>query len=163
MKRSAAPFHLQLQPLPALQGLMAFVGLCAVLSLALAFIEHFPECWLLLGLSPLGGCAAWRSARVVPRVLRWDGQAWHLHEPVQLLPYAQGVLPRTTTFNPALDTAAPVHLLVAFDLGFCLLLRARRTAQTWAAPAYLPLTRSTQGAHWAQLRAVLYSARQSSP
>jgi hypothetical protein len=139
--------------------LVALIGLCAALSLVLVSIAHFPQMWPMLGLVPLAAYGAWRSAKVTPRILRWDGQVWHLHELVRQLPLVQGALPRTMAFNPDLDSAAPVRLAAVFDFGFCLLLRARRTSKAWAAPVYLPLTRSTQGVYWPQLRAVLYSAR----
>ncbi|MDC8772759.1 hypothetical protein [Roseateles albus] len=151
MKRSAAPFQLQTQPLPALQSLMAVTGSLAVLSLTLALAAHFPAFWPLLVLSPLGALLAWRCTAIAPRMLRWDGQQWHLYE------RSRG----SESFSPSPDEPAPVHLTVVFDLGFALLLRVDRRPNGWSEPTYLPLTRSTQGPQWGALRAVLYSARQS--
>lgn len=129
---------------------MAVAGALAGLSLSLAFTAHAAQFWPLLGLPAVAGFLAWRCAEVVPRILRWDGQEWHLHE--RLLGAAG--------FSPSLDAPAPVRLRVIFDLGNVLLLRAQRTVPWWANFVYLPLTRSTQGAAWGQLRALLYSARQ---
>ncbi len=149
MKRSAAPFQLQMQPLPVLQCLIAVAGLLAVLSLTLALKAHFPAFWPLLALSPLGALLAWRCTTIAPRMLRWDGQQWHLHERLR----------GSASFSPSPDAPAPVHLKLIFDLGFFLLLRASSAAPTWAEPAYLPLTRATQAGTWGYLRAVLYSAK----
>jgi hypothetical protein len=150
LKRASPPLLLQLQPQPALQWLMAGAGALAGLSLSLAIIAHFPQFWPLLGLPPVAALWAWRCAGIAPRMLRWDGQEWHLHE--RLLGAA--------AFSPSLGEPAPVRIRVIFDLGYFVLLRAHRSARWWARFVYLPLTRSTQGAAWGNLRAVLYSARQ---
>ncbi|MEJ6002146.1 hypothetical protein [Paucibacter soli] len=74
--------------------------------------------------------------------LRWDGQAWWL---------ASGEQPEL-----------PVHLRVAMDLDSWLLLRAKRRgwrAACW--PLYLPVAEAALPAHWQELRATLFAARQA--
>ncbi len=162
MKRSAAPFRLDIQPSPGLQWLVAVAAALAVLAVALAVLAHFPQAhyprlWLLLCLPPLGGWWAWANCEVAPRYLRWDGQIWHLHDVVRA---------STPSADPPRDDeAAAVQLDILFDLGFWMLLRARRAPahalSNWRAAVYLPLLRSSHAANWTQLRAALYCSRQS--
>lgn len=153
MKRAAVPLQVRVQPQPVLRVLIACAGGLAGLSLALALIQHFPGAWPLLVLSPLGLYLAWRSALITPRILRWDGQGWHLHKQLQLTG-----ADIAGSASPSLEAPAPVRLRAVFDFGFCMLLRAESSASAWPKSVYLPLSRATQGAAWTPLRAVLYSA-----
>jgi len=82
---------------------------------------------------PAAVAYAWRAAAVLPRRLRWDGQAWWLAEPGR-------------------DDETAVQLAVLIDLDAWLLLRAA------PGPRWLPLSRQQQS-QWAALRATLFSAR----
>ena len=82
---------------------------------------------------PLVACWAWRAAAVLPRRLRWDGEAWWLDEPGR-------------------DDGPRVQLAVLVDLDAWLLLRAS------PGPRWLPLSRRQQQTQWAALRATLFCA-----
>ncbi|WP_157581028.1 MULTISPECIES: hypothetical protein [unclassified Roseateles] len=73
---------------------------------------------------------------MLPRRLRWDGQAWWLAEPGR-------------------SDEAEVQLAVLIDLDTWLLLRAS------PGPRWLPLSRRQQRAQWTALRATLFSAPQA--
>ncbi|MFG6431963.1 hypothetical protein ACG00Y_18730 [Roseateles sp. LYH14W] len=81
---------------------------------------------------PLASAYAWRAAAVLPRRLRWDGQAWWLADADR-------------------DEETAVQLTVLIDLDAWLLLRAS------AGPRWLPLARRQQP-HWGALRATLFTA-----
>ena len=151
MNRSAAPFRLDIVPLPRLQAAIVVAGALAMLAAALAVRAHFPPGWPLLGLVPLAAVAAWRLGRPRARCLRWDGQGWHLHQWPEQGAKSMGAP------HAALDAPAPVRLSIVFDLGFWVLLRASRPDARL--PIYLPLTRATQAGNWGALRAVLYGGR----
>ncbi|WP_310383129.1 hypothetical protein [Roseateles sp.] len=151
MKRSAAPFRLDIVPLPRLQAAIAGAGALAMLAVALALSAHVPSGWPMLGLVPLAAVAAWRLGRPRDRCLRWDGQGWHLHQWPEQGAKSMGVS------HAALDALAPVQLALVFDLGDWVLLRASRPNARL--PIYLPLTRATQASSWGAMRAVLYGGR----
>lgn len=82
---------------------------------------------------PLVTGYGWRAAAVLPRRLRWDGQAWWLADSDR-------------------DEETAVQLAVLIDLDAWLLLRAS------PGPRWLPLARHQQAAHWGALRATLFAA-----
>ncbi|NCT83578.1 MAG: hypothetical protein GXC94_10565 [Comamonadaceae bacterium] len=123
---------MQVLPQPAVQAVVALIAACAAAGLAAWAVSHQDEAWpAWLALPPII-VWAWRSAAVLPRRLRWDGQAWWLAE-------------------PGLAEETPVQLAVLIDLDGWLLLRAS------PGPRWLPLSRKRQPA-WGALRATLFAA-----
>lgn len=136
--RRTPPVVLQLQSQPAVQAAVACIALLATGGLAAWAITHFPQAWPALLALPLALVYAWRAAAVMPRRLRWDGQAWWLAE-------------------PSCDDERAVQLAVLIDLDHWLLLRAS------PGPRWLPLSRHQQAAHWTALRATLFAASAPAP
>lgn len=132
--RRSPPVRVQLQPQPAMQALVTLIVSLSAAGLAAWASSHHPWAWPLWLAVPLLAGLAWRQAAVLPRLLRWDGQAWWLTEP-----------------GAPAETA--VELAVLMDLGGWLLLHAR------PGPRWLPLSRSQQGPQWGALRATLFAAR----
>ena len=130
--RRTPPVVVQLQPQPAVQALVALVAALAALGLAAWAITHQPSAWPALLVVPVAAAWAWRAAAVLPRRLRWDGQAWWLADSER-------------------DDEAAVQLTVLIDLDIWLLLRAS------PGPRWLPLARRQQP-HWGELRATLFAA-----
>ena len=131
--RRTPPVVVRLQPQPAVQAAVALVGLLASGGLAAWVLSHQAQAWLVLLAVPIVAFWAWRAAAVLPRRLRWDGEAWWLAEPGR-------------------DDEARVQLAVLIDLDVWLLLRAS------PGPCWLPLSRRQQPAHWGALRATLFAA-----
>lgn len=131
--RRTPPVVVQLLPQPVVQAVVAFVALLASSGLAAWAVSHHPYAWPLLLAVPLACAYAWHAAAVLPRRLRWDGEAWWLAE-------------------PARDEETVVQLAVLIDLDAWLLLRAT------PGPRWLPLARRQQAGHWTALRATLFSA-----
>lgn len=136
--RRTPPVALLLQPQPVVQAVAALVALLASGGLAAWAIGHQPQAWPALLAVPATSLWAWRAAAVLPRRLRWDGQAWWLAEPGR-------------------DDEAAVQLTVLIDLDAWLLLRAT------PGPHWLPLLRRQQSAHWTALRATLFAAPRAQP
>lgn len=135
MRRRTPPVVVQLAPQPRLQALVAFIALLAAGGLSAWAVSHQTSAWpVWLAVPPLAGWA-WRAAAVLPRRLRWDGEAWWLAEPGR-------------------DDEAAVQLGVLIDLDHWLLLRAE------PGPRWLPLSRHQQAPHWTALRATLFAAPQ---
>ncbi|MDR7271826.1 hypothetical protein J2X20_004494 [Pelomonas saccharophila] len=130
--RRTPPVVVQLQPQPAVQAAVALVAALASGGLAAWALSHTPSAWPVLLAVPAAIAYAWRAAAVLPRRLRWDGQAWWLAEPGQ-------------------DEETAVQLAVLIDLDAWLLLRAA------PGPRWLPLARHQQ-LQWGALRATLFSA-----
>jgi hypothetical protein len=131
--RRTPPVVVQLQPQPAVQAAVALIATLAAGGLAAWACNHQPLAWpVWVALPPLAWWT-WRAARVLPRRLRWDGEAWWLDEPDR-------------------DDGPRVQLTVLIDLDAWLLLRAS------PGPRWLPLSRNQQGAHWGALRATLFAA-----
>jgi len=131
--RRTPPVVVQLLPQPAVQAIVVLIAALASGGWAAWIISHRPAAWLALLAIPLFVAYAWRAAAVLPRRLRWDGQAWWLGEPHR-------------------DEETAVQLAVLIDLDTWLLLRAQ------PGPRWLPLARRQQAAQWGALRATLYAA-----
>jgi hypothetical protein len=131
--RRTPPVVVHLQPQPAVQAVVVVVALLAGGGLAAWLIGHQPQFGPVLLLLPVLAAWAWREAVVLPRRLRWDGQAWWLLEPGR-------------------DAETAVTLAVLIDLDAWLLLRAS------PGPRWLPLARRHEPAHWGALRATLFAA-----
>lgn len=152
-RRSAPAFQIDTQPQPLFQRLLAalvsFIAALAVIAAAMALLAHRPEAlplWVFPLLVWLSVTMAWRWAQIRPRRLRWDGQAWWLQD------------------HGSESDEVQVQIVVLFDFGACVLLRARpllpqiRLRQVVLPFSYIPLFQADQ-AQWALLRACLYSAR----
>lgn len=131
--RRTPPLAVELQPQPAVQAVVALIAALTAGGLAVWAFSHQPWLWPVSLAVPLAAAGAWREAAVLPRRLRWDGQAWWLADAVS-----------------AEETA--VQLAVLIDLDRWLLLRAT------PGPRWLPLSRRQQTAHWNALRATLFAA-----
>ena len=79
--RRTPPVVVHLQPQPAVQAAVALIAALAAGGLAAWAISHEPQAWSVLLAVPIAAFWAWREAAVLPRRLRWDGQAWWLAEP----------------------------------------------------------------------------------
>ena len=132
--RRTPPVVVQLEPQPAVQAAVALIAALAASGLAAWAINHRGSAWPALLVLPFAVVWAWRAAAVLPRRLRWDGQAWWLAEPGR----------------DEQETA--VQLAVLIDLDAWLLLRAS------PGPRWLPLARRQQAAQWGALRATLFAA-----
>ena len=130
--RRTPPVVVQLRPQPAVQAAVALLVALAAGGLDAWACTHQPQAGLLWVAVPFAAAAAWRAARVLPRRLRWDGQAWWLTAPGR-------------------DDEIAVQLAVLIDLDAWLLLRAS------PGPCWLPLSRRQQP-HWHALRATLFAA-----
>lgn len=130
--RRTPPVVVHLLPQPTSQTVVALIASLAVGGLAAWAISHEPRAWPSLLAVPLSAVWAWREAAVLPRRLRWDGQAWWLAE-------------------PGGSDETEVQLAVLIDLDAWLLLRAGPR------PRWLPLSRAHQPA-WGALRATLFAA-----
>lgn len=135
--RRTPPVVVQLQPQPALQAVVALIAALTVGGLATWAISHEPRAWPALLAIPVAAFWGWREAAVMPRRLRWDGQAWWLAEPGR-------------------DDETPVRLAVLIDLDSWLLLRAG------PGPRWLPLSQAQQPT-WTALRATLFAAPHGAP
>jgi hypothetical protein len=136
--RRTPPVVVQLQAQPAVQAVVACIAMLASAGVAAWALSHHAAAWpALLGV-PLLTLYGWRAAAVLPRRLRWDGQAWWLADSDR-------------------DEEIPVRLAVLIDLDGWLLLRAS------PGPRWLPLARRQQAAHWAALRATVFAAAQVPP
>ncbi|MGQ3050284.1 MAG: hypothetical protein ACT6S0_00735 [Roseateles sp.] len=134
--RRTPPVAVHLQAQPVVQAHVALIAALAAGGLAASAISHQPLAWpVMLGV-PLAAVWTWRTAAVLPRRLRWDGQTWWLAEP-----------------GRADETE--VQLAVLLDFDNWLLLRAS------PGPRWLPLSRRQQQAQWTALRATLFSAPQA--
>jgi hypothetical protein len=131
--RRTPPVVVQLQPLAAIQAVVALIAALASGGLAAWVISHQSRAWPVLLAVPVAAFWAWRQAVALPRRLRWDGEAWWLAEPGRA------------------DEAA-VRLAVLIDLDRWLLLRAS------PGPRWLTLARHQHPAHWGALRATLFAA-----
>ena len=131
--RRTPPVVVHLQPQPAVQAVVSCIAALASGGLAAWAFSHQALAWPGLLVVPLVTWWAWRMATVLPRRLRWDGEAWWLDEPGR-------------------DDGARVQLAVLIDLDAWLLLRAS------PGPRWLPLSRHQQAAQWTSLRATLFSA-----
>lgn len=131
--RRTPPLTVALHPQRGLQALIALTAGLASLGLCAWLAGHDPRTWPVVLTAPLVAVWAWREAVVLPRRLRWDGQAWWLTEPGQ-------------------DAERVVRLAVLIDLDGWLLLRAE------PGPRWLPLSRRQQGGLWGALRATLWAA-----
>ena len=136
--RRTPPVVVHLQPQPAVQMVAAFIAALASGGLAAWAISHHPSAWPILLIVPLAVFYGWRGAAVLPRRLRWDGQAWWLAEPES-------------------DAETAVDLAVLIDLDAWLLLRASPGAR------WLPLARRQHVAQWGALRATLFAAPRPLP
>jgi len=132
--RRTPPVRVQLQPQPAVQGLVAAIVTLAVAGLAAWVCSHLPSAWPVWLALPFAAALAWQQAAVEPGLLRWDGQAWWLSSL------------RTD------EAEIVVELAVLIDLDDWLLLRAVPGAR------WLPLSRSQQAGQWGALRATLFAA-----
>lgn len=141
-RHQSPAFQLELRAQPRLQAAIAGLAGLGALTAGAAVLSHEVRFWPLLGLVPVLTWLAWRTARVLPRKLQWDGQTWRL-EPAA-----------------SLEPGLPVTIEVVIDFGDWLLLRAQAAEHGWVDRTYLPLSRSDLGASWGLLRATLYSARQ---
>ncbi|MFG6461653.1 hypothetical protein ACG04Q_08735 [Roseateles sp. DXS20W] len=130
--RRTPPVVVQLLPQPEMQAAVALAVALAAGGLAAWAVGHQPQAWLLWLAVPFAATAAWRAAAVLPRRLRWDGQAWWLTAPGR-------------------DDETAVRLAVLIDLDAWLLLRAS------PGPCWLPLSRRQQP-QWSALRATLFAA-----
>lgn len=136
--RRTPPVVVQLAPQPAVQAVVALIAVLASGGLAAWAVSHRAAAWPAWLALPLVALWAWRAAAVLPRRLRWDGQAWWLAEPHR-------------------DDETAVQLAVLIDLDAWLLLRASPV------PFWLPLARHQQSAHWGALRATLFAAPAAPP
>ena len=130
--RRTPPVVVHVQPQPAVQVAVALIAALTVCSLAGWAFSHEPRAWPALLVIPVAALWAWRASAVLPRRLRWDGQAWWLAEPGR-------------------DDETQVSLAVLIDLDAWLLLRAGPD------PRWLPLSRAQQPT-WTALRATLFAA-----
>jgi len=135
--RRTPPVVVQLQPQRALQVVVAGIASLAAAGLAACLLGHEAAAWPVVVAVPFVAVVAWRAAEVLPRRLRWDGQAWWLAE---------------SPAGAAVAAEAQVQLTVLIDLDAWLLLRAT------PGPRWLPLARHQQVGHWGALRATLFSA-----
>lgn len=133
--RRTPPVVVPLGPQPVVQAIVALIAMLASSGLAAWALGHHANSWPALLAIPFVGLWAWRAAAVLPRRLRWDGQAWWLLEPGH-------------------DDETTVRLAVLIDLDSWLLLRA------CPGPRWLPLSRGQLAAHWPALRATLFAAPQ---
>lgn len=131
--RRTPPVVLHLKPQPAVQALVSLIVASAFGGLVAWAFSHQLPAWPALLAVPLVAFLAWRAAAVLPRRLRWDGEAWWLAEPGR-------------------DDDSQVQLAVLIDLDAWLLLRAS------PGPRWLALSRGQQAAHWSALRATLFAA-----
>lgn len=138
-QRHPPAFSLELRAQPRLQALIALLALLSAAAAVAGLAAHDARAWWLLLALPVVGLLAWRAARVRPRRLQWDGQAWRL-APIE-----------------SLEVGAAVQVEVVLDFGAWLLLRTQ--GRLLAPAVYLPLSRAALGAAWGPLRATLYSAR----
>jgi len=136
--RRTPPVVVQLQPQPAVQAVVALIAALASGGVAAWALSHHAFVWPALLAVPLAVLYAWRAGAVLPRRLRWDGQAWWLA-------------------GSDRDEETAVQLAVLIDLDAWLLLRA------YPGPRWLPLARSQQAPHWTALRATLFAAPQVRP
>ena len=134
--RRTPPVVVHLQPQPAVQALVSCIVALASAGIAAWALSHRALAWPALLALPLAVWWAWRAATVLPRRLRWDGEAWWLDEPGR-------------------DDGPRVQLAVLIDLDAWLLLHAS------PGPRWLPLSRYQQPAQWTALRATLFSAPQA--
>jgi hypothetical protein len=132
--RRTPPVVVQLQPQRPVQAVVACIAVLAAAGLAAWAFSHRDAFWPAWLVVPVASIYAWCAAAVLPRRLRWDGQAWWLAEPGR-------------------DGEIAVQLAVLIDLDAWLLLRAT------PGPRWLPLARRQQVAQWGALRATLCSAR----
>lgn len=130
--RRTPPVVVQLLPQPAVQAAVVLLAVLAAGGLAVWACSHQPQAWPLWLAVPLAAGYAWRAAAVLPRRLRWDGEAWWLAAPGR-------------------DDETAVQLAVLIDLDAWLLLRAS------PGPCWLPLSRRQQP-QWSALRATLFAA-----
>ncbi len=131
--RRTPPVVVHLQPQPAVQAVVALIAALTSGGFAAWACSHQPLAWPVWLAVPPVAWWAWRVAIVLPRRLRWDGEAWWLDEPGR-------------------DDGPRVQLAVLIDLDAWLLLRAS------PGPRWLPLSRGQQSAHWGALRATLFAA-----
>ena len=131
--RRTPPVVVQLRSHWPVQAVVAGIAMLASAGLAAWAVSHRHTFWPALLAIPVSARYAWRAACVLPRRLRWDGQAWWLAEPGR-------------------DDETAVQLAVLIDLDAWLLLRAT------PGPRWLPLARHQQAPHWGALRATLFSA-----
>ena len=131
--RRTPPVVVHLQPQPAVQAVVAAIMALAASGLAAWAVSHQSKAWPAWLAIPAVAFWAWRAAAVLPRRLRWDGQAWWLAEPGR-------------------DDETQVQLAVLIDLDAWLLLRAE------PGPRWLPLSRAQQVPHWGALRATIFAA-----
>jgi len=136
--RRTPPVVVQLQRQPAVQAVVALIAAFAAGGLAAWAISHHSSAWPVVLAVPLAIVYAWRAAAVLPRRLRWDGQAWWLADADR-------------------DEETAVQLAVLIDLDAWLLLRAS------PGPRWLPLAWRQQPAHWGALRATLFAAPRAQP
>ncbi len=120
------------------QGLVSLLAGFALASAIAGLALHESQAWWLLPLVPAFMVLAWRSARVTPRQLHWDGQCWRL------------------ALATSLEPGPAVRMEVLADFDDFLLLRTNGRL-------YLPLLARALPAQWGQLRATLHSARAESP
>lgn len=130
--RRTPPVVISLRPQWVVQSLVAVIAVLAVGGVAAWGIGHDSRVWPVVLMTPFAAVWAWREAAVLPRRLRWDGQAWWLAE-------------------PGCDGELQVQLSVLIDLDTWLLLRVM-PGRRW-----LPLSRAGQPA-WGALRATLFAA-----
>jgi hypothetical protein len=131
--RRTPPVVVHLRPDPRVQAVVAVLAALAALGLCAWAIDHDRAAVTLLLSLPLVAIWAWRQAAVLPRRLRWDGEAWWLSA-------------------PGADEETLVRLDVVIDLDHWLLLHAS------PGPRWLPLARHQQPATWGALRATLHAA-----
>ncbi|WP_457445513.1 hypothetical protein [Roseateles sp. P5_E4] len=131
--RRTPPVVVHLQPQPAVQAFVSCIAALASGGLVAWALSYRALAWPILLAVPLVAWWAWRMAAVLPRRLRWDGEAWWLDEPGR-------------------DDGPRVQLAVLIDLDAWLLLRAS------PGPRWLPLSRTQQPTQWTALRATLFSA-----
>ena len=130
------PVVVHLQAQRAVQAAVALVGLMASGGLSAWAVSHHPQAWaawLTWLIMPVVTMWAWQESAVLPRRLRWDGEAWWLTE-------------------AGLSDEVRVRLAVLIDLDTWLLLRAS------PGPRWLPLSSHQQAGHWGALRATLFAA-----
>jgi hypothetical protein len=130
--RRTPPVVVQLQPQPAVQAVVALIAALATVGLVVWAVSHHAWAWPAFFVLLPVAWYAWRAAAVLPRRLRWDGQAWWLADSDR-------------------DEETAVQLAVLIDLDAWLLLRAS------PGPCWLPLARRQQP-HWGALRATLFAA-----
>jgi len=130
--RRTPPVVVHLQPQPAVQAVVAMIAALAAGGLAAWGLSHEPRAWPALLALPVAAFWGWQQAAVLPRRLRWDGQAWWLTE-------------------PGGGDGVQVQLAVLIDLDAWLLLRAS------PGPRWLPLSKAQQPG-WTAFRATLFAA-----